>query len=85
MKVTIDVDCTPEEARAFLGLPDIAPLQEDMMAHIRSQMAAAADAMNPEQMMKTLFPAGTDGLADMQKQFWSAITSGVADSTSKKT
>ena len=24
MKITIDVDCSPEEARAFLGLPDVA-------------------------------------------------------------
>ena len=31
MKVTFNIDCTPEEARAFLGLPDIAPLQERMM------------------------------------------------------
>ena len=76
MKVTIDVDCTPEEARAFLGLPDIAPLQEDMMAQMRDQMEATAKAMNPEQIMKTLFPAGPDGLADMQKQFWSAMTGG---------
>ena len=82
MKVTIDVKCTPEEARAFLGLPDIAPLQEEMMAHMREQMAAATEAMNPEQMMKTLFPAGPEGLADMQKQFWSAMTGG--DSASKQ-
>ena len=26
MKITVDVDCTPEEARAFLGLPDVKPM-----------------------------------------------------------
>ena len=26
MKVTVDVDCTPEEARRFLGLPDLTPV-----------------------------------------------------------
>ncbi|WP_420846806.1 DUF6489 family protein [Microvirga tunisiensis] len=28
MKITMDVECTPEEARAFLGLPDVKPMQE---------------------------------------------------------
>jgi hypothetical protein len=79
MKVTINVDCTPEEARTFLGLPDIAPLQQEMMAGWRAQMEKAAQTMNPEDVMKTIFPAGTDGLADMQKAFWSSFTG-----TSKK-
>ena len=78
MKVTIDVDCTAEETRAFLGLPDITPLQEDMMVHLRGQIEAAAQAMNPEQAMKTIFPSGlrggAEGLADMQKMFWSALS-----------
>jgi hypothetical protein len=28
MKVTVDVDCTPEEARRFLGLPDLSPVHQ---------------------------------------------------------
>ena len=30
MKVNVEIDCTPEEARAFFGLPDVAPLQEKL-------------------------------------------------------
>ena len=30
MKMTVEVDCTPEEARRFLGLPDVAPLHAAM-------------------------------------------------------
>lgn len=74
MKVTINVECTPEEARTFLGLPDVAPLQQEMMDGLRGQMDKAAQAMNPEQVMKTIFPMGTEGVADMQKAFWSAMT-----------
>jgi hypothetical protein len=74
MKVTINVDCTPEEARAFLGLPDVAPLQESMMAQMKAQMEKAAAAMDPEAVMRTLFPAGAEGLADLQKAFWSQFT-----------
>lgn len=78
MKVKINVECTPDEARAFLGLPDVTPLQDDMLNKMREQMDAAAEAMNPEQMMKTIFPAGlpagTEGLADLQNMFWSAFS-----------
>ena len=31
MKVTVNVECTPEEARTFLGLPDVQPMQEAVM------------------------------------------------------
>ena len=31
MKVTVDIDCTPEEARTFFGLPDVKPMQKAMM------------------------------------------------------
>lgn len=84
MKVKINVECTPEEARAFLGLPDVTPLQDDMMTKMREQMDAAAGAMNPEQMMRAIFPAGTDGLAEMQKMFWSALSDGAPGKASKK-
>src|SRR5437868_1199614 len=28
MKVNVQIDCTPEEARAFFGLPDLGPMQQ---------------------------------------------------------
>ena len=83
MKVTIDVECTPEEARAFLGLPDVAPLQQEMMEGLQGEMAKAAKAMNPEEMMKAVFPAGAEGLADMQKAFWSTLSGGSETGKSK--
>ena len=53
MKVTIDIDCTPEEARAFLGLPDVTPLQETMMREIEERMRAALRNTDPEVLFKT--------------------------------
>ncbi|MDZ4736339.1 MAG: DUF6489 family protein, partial [Rhodospirillaceae bacterium] len=44
-------DCTPEEARAFMGLPDVAPLQARMLAEIEARMRAALEAMDPQQIM----------------------------------
>ena len=35
MKITVEIDCTPDEARQFLGLPDMKPMQAALMAHPR--------------------------------------------------
>jgi hypothetical protein len=56
MKVTIEVDCTPEEARRFLGLPDLAPLQEEMLGRLRERLAEAASANTPEAMLRLWAP-----------------------------
>jgi len=31
MKITLDIDCTPEELRSFFGLPDVRPMQEEQL------------------------------------------------------
>ena len=48
MKITLDVDCTPEEARAFLGLPDVAPIQAAVIEEVGKRMSAGLEAMEPE-------------------------------------
>ena len=56
MKVTINVECPPEEARAFFGLPDVKPLQEAMMAEMQQRMEASMASMDMESLMKTWMP-----------------------------
>jgi hypothetical protein len=73
MKITIDIDCTPAEARAFLGLPDIAPLQEKLMAELENQMRESMRAMDAETMLKTWLPASVQGFEQIQKMFWSQL------------
>ena len=73
MKIHIDIDCTPEEARTFLGLPDVAPMQKAVVAEMQKQMLANLAAMDPEQMFKTWLPAGIQGLEQLQKAFWKNI------------
>ena len=74
MKITIDVDCTPEEARAFLGLPDVAPMQAAVLEELRERMSAGLEAMDPETLMKTWMPLGLQGLEQAQKTFWSQMS-----------
>ncbi len=73
MKVTIDIDCTPEEARTFLGLPDLKPMQASMMKQLEERMANALSATDPEQLIKTWFPIGIHNLEQVQKFFWSQV------------
>jgi Family of unknown function (DUF6489) len=75
MKVTIDIDCTPQEARAFMGLPDVSALQAMMMEETQRRMKAALDAMGPEQLMKMWAPGSTEGYERMQKMFWEQMSS----------
>ncbi len=70
MKIKFDIDCTPEEARAFLGLPDVKPMQQALMQEVEGRMRANLQAMDPETMMKTWLPAGIQGWEQLQKAFW---------------
>lgn len=76
MKIKIDIDCTPEEARHFLGLPDVKPMQDAMMKEVEDRMRANLQAMDPETMFKTWLPAGVQGWEQMQRMFWSQLSGG---------
>ena len=38
MKVSIDIECTPEEARRAIGLPDLTPLHDRYLAALMQGM-----------------------------------------------
>jgi hypothetical protein len=50
MKITIDLDATPDEARRVLGAPDIAPMQEVLVEDMTAKRRDDLRFMNPEQM-----------------------------------
>ena len=66
MKVIIEVDCTPEEARRFLGLPDVVPMQQAIMEKLQQRMQSAIDATTPEALLKAWMPMAPD---QMQQAF----------------
>ncbi len=72
MKMTVDFDFTPEEARQFLGLPDVKPMQARVMEKLEQQMLEFAAAYSPDELMKrwfTLMPQGTERFMDMLVRF----------------
>lgn len=70
MKIRIDIDCTPDEARTFLGLPDVKPMQEALLRDMQERMSASLNAMDPESLLKTWMPGGYQGVEQLQKMFW---------------
>lgn len=80
MKFTIDVECTPEEARQFIGLPNIAPMQDRMMKDLEERMSEQMSNMDPETFMKTWMPATVQGWGEMQKMFWAQMGVDMPDS-----
>jgi hypothetical protein len=67
MKVSVDVDCTPEEARRFLGLPDLSTVHD---AYVEKMKSALAEGPTPEMfgdMVKAWGPMNEAGM-NMWKQ-----------------
>jgi hypothetical protein len=77
MKVTIDIDCTPEEARRFMGLPDLTPVHA---AYVEKLKAAVTDGATPElfaDMMKSWGPMSEAGVT-MWRQMLEQMGGGAA-------
>ena len=53
MKCTLEVECTPLEARQFFGLPDLQPLQAAVMAEMETKMLAEMERFSPEGVLKS--------------------------------
>jgi hypothetical protein len=73
MKMTIEVDCTPEEARRFMGLPDVAPLNERLV----SEMAKQVSALSPEEVMKSWMAVGSGAQDQFRKMMEAGLSSGL--------
>ena len=73
MKIKLDIDCTPEEARQFFGLPDVKPLQDELLADLAERMKAGMQSMDPEVLWRTWMPQSTAGL-DAMRQFWAQFS-----------
>ncbi len=58
MKFTVDVDCTPEEARSFLGLPDLTPIHDHYIKVVMDTMSGQTNLEQMEKMFKSMSPFG---------------------------
>jgi len=73
MKVTINIDCTPEEARTFFGLPDVQPMQERLMVDLEERLKQSMNDLEPEALVNKWLPVGLQGMEQMQKAMMAAM------------
>ena len=66
MKLTMDLDFTPLEARQFLGLPDVQALQAAVLAKMEERLMANIESFSPEGLLNTWF---TGGAQSAEKSF----------------
>ena len=77
MKVNLEVDCTPDEARRFLGLPDVAPMQQTVMAAMEKRLVDTIDSMDTQKLMEQWMPLGMKGIEQWQA-LWSQLAQSAA-------
>jgi hypothetical protein len=73
MKIKLDIDCTPEEVREFFGLPEVKPLQEELLKEVQERLRANIKAMDPEAMLKTWLPTTLKGFEQLQEMFFARM------------
>ena len=73
MKMTIEVDCSPEEARRFLGLPDVSALNDHLVSEMSKRIDSNMSLLNPEEFMKNWMSFGT-GAQEQFRKFMEVAT-----------
>ena len=81
MKITIEVDCSPEEARAFLGLPEVRPLQERLLTEMEARMADYLRQTDPQTLVEQWMPFGVKGLEQWQSVWVQMLNTATGMST----
>lgn len=69
MKVNITLDCSAEELRRFFGLPDVQPLQQEMLDQLAQKMREGAGGLDVVNLMKPFLAPNTQAVEAMQKAF----------------
>ncbi len=80
MKMTIEVDCTPEEARRFMGLPDVSSLNDHLVNEMKGRIDANMAMLSPDEMAKSWMAFG----AGAQDQFRKLMEIGIAGAATKR-
>ena len=75
MKARIEVECTPEEARAFLGLPDVTALNKALTEEMQARLKANMAALQPEELMKNWMAFGGQAQEHFMKLMGAAANS----------
>jgi hypothetical protein len=77
MEFKINVECTPEEARTFLGLPDLSPIHDHYIKAVLDTMSGTTSFEQMQALFKSLSPIGDASM----KLFSDMMTLGLGSMT----
>jgi len=82
MKVTIEIDATPQEMRELIGLPDVQSLQQEALEKIREKLLSSIESNDIAELMKLYMPMPEQmsAVEGFQKTMWDAMMSGASAS-----
>lgn len=75
MQVNVTVDCSPQEARAFLGLPDLAPLHAVYLEKMKDLALEGVQPADIERMYRAWGAGLSESVEQFQRLFWNAANS----------
>jgi len=73
MKMNVEIECTPAEARAFMGLPNVEPLNDHLVSEMKRRMDENIASMQPEEIMKTWTSFGLQAQEQFRRLMESAV------------
>jgi len=73
MKIHVSVEATAQEMREFLGLPNVRPLQDEILKAVQENMRKGVAGFDALSLMKPLLPVQLQSIEMLQKAFWDAF------------
>ena len=83
MKMTIEIDCSPQEARAFLGLPDVTGLNDKLVEEMQKRMTANMAMLSPDELIKNWTAFGVGAQEQFRNLMNAVVDVGMGASRSK--
>jgi hypothetical protein len=77
MKINLEIDLTPVEFRQIFGLPDVQPLQDEIMNKLREKMLASVEHYDPMNFLAPFLPEGMRSMEDLQRAWMEALAGSV--------
>ncbi|MGF1461733.1 MAG: DUF6489 family protein [Maricaulaceae bacterium] len=77
MQVTVNIECTPQEARTFFGLPDMTPINEKLTEEAIKRIDANVELLEPEAFVRNWLNLGNQ----LSGQFMNIMSKAAGGST----
>jgi hypothetical protein len=84
MKVHIEIDCTPEEARSFMGLPDVGKANEVYVDLMAKAMKGVGSIDKLQEVAGQMAPMGQIGMKLFQNFIEGAAAAGKGSGATPK-